>query len=110
MYKRQEVTEQDIRRGCPICNLVQEMSGLDEGFKQRLSSLYQQKIDSICRAFERGKEKGFVKKDMDSEKIASFIVSSGNGIIGAGKCTGDENVFRSLIESLCDYIKSFRSV
>lgn len=103
------LSEEEMVTGCPANNLTQEMSGLDEGFKVRLANIYNTKISAIAEALEKGQAKGIVKPDIDTYAIARFIVSSSNGIIGAGKCTGDMSIFRSLISTLCDYIQSLRA-
>lgn len=105
----EKITEAEIDLGCPVNNLVQEMSGLDEGFKQRLSHIFDTKIQVISNALARGQGAGLVKSDIDPTMVAGFIVSSFNGVIGAGKCTGDIEIFRALISTLCDYIESLRS-
>lgn len=99
---------EEMVTGCPANNLVQEMSGLDDGFKERLENIYDTKISAIADALKKGQAHGVVKQDIDAYMVAGFIVSSSNGIIGAGKCTGDISIFRSLISTLCDYIQSLR--
>lgn len=101
-------TLDDIHHGCPANNLSQEMAGLDEGFKQRLSSIYEMRVNAIQDSLERGKRMGCVRSDLDTYNVAGFIISSYNGIVGAGKCTGDIELFRSLVSTLIDYVTSLR--
>ncbi len=101
-------TEENINLGCPVNNLVQEMAGLDDGFKQRLSAIFERKILAISSALTLGQEKGFVKTDIDPYKVAGFIVSSFNGIVGAAKCTADIEIYKSLTTTLYEYVRSLR--
>lgn len=99
-------TEKDIYLGCPVNNLAQEMAGLDEGFKERLSRIYDHRVQTIADSIFRGQAKGFVRRDVDAYMSAAFMVSSYNGIIGAAKCTGDIKLYRALIATLADYVAS----
>ena len=104
----ESTTVENITLGCPVNNLVQEMAGLDEGFKQRLSSIFESKIELLSSALKRGQEQGQIKKDIDPLMVAGFIVSSFNGIVGAAKCTADVDIFRSLVSTLSDYVISLK--
>ena len=102
-------TDKDVSLGCPLNNLSQEMSGLDEGFKQRLCHIYTNWSDSISGSLKLGQEQGVVRVDINSETAAGFIISSFQGITGAAKCMGDKQVMVRLTAVLCDYIRTLRA-
>ena len=85
----QNITQQEMELGCPLNNLSQEMSGLDDGFQQRLEHIYNMWSDSLTDALTLGQQNGQVKKDLDPKVVAIFIISSLQGITGAAKCMQD---------------------
>lgn len=102
----EEFTDAEVALGCPINNLSQEMACLDEGFKDRLSAIYEFKVAGIADAFERAKAMNLVAEDLDSETVACFIISAFQGISGAAKCMQSKDFLLRLIGTLCDYIRS----
>jgi AcrR family transcriptional regulator len=74
-----------LTQGCPLNNLAQEMSPLDEGFRRRLESIYIAWRESVEVAIARGIEAGSVRKDIRPRRVAGFIVASMTGIIGTAK-------------------------
>ncbi len=72
--------------GCPLGNLAQEMSPLDEGFRVRLHEVYELWKQAVAQAFETGKTAGMVRPDIDSMVTASFIVAALEGMMNMIKC------------------------
>ena len=102
-------SDEEIMRGCPLNNLTQEMSGLDEGFHQRLHQIYANWCEAIASALAVGQKDGTVRSDIDSESVAMFIVSSSQGMLGAAKCMQSSDTLQRLVATLCDYIESLRA-
>ena len=100
------ISDFEVSLGCPVNNLSQEMSGLDEGFKQRLSAIYSHKCTLIIDALSRGVVQNYVREDINCEHVACYIIASFQGLIGAAKCMGSKQVLVDLIAVLCDYIRS----
>ncbi|NQZ06269.1 MAG: TetR/AcrR family transcriptional regulator, partial [Algicola sp.] len=84
-----DMTLEEMQQGCPLNNISQEMAGLDEGFQERLERIYNLWSGSIAQALERGQASGTVKALVEPAVIATFIISSLQGIIGASKCMQD---------------------
>jgi TetR/AcrR family transcriptional repressor of nem operon len=53
----------DIQRGCPLLNLSQEMSGIDEGFRRRTASVYKDWHDAVEEALREGQKRKVVRSD-----------------------------------------------
>lgn len=96
----------DVYLGCPLNNLSQEMCSIDDGFHQRLQSVYGLWTDAITEAFKRGQQLGQVRHDIKPDTCAAFVVSSYQGIVGAAKCMQSLELLQELQETLCDYIAS----
>ena len=47
-----------LTQGCPLNNLAQEMSPLDEGFRKRIEQNYQLWREALAEALERAKRRG----------------------------------------------------
>lgn len=96
--------------GCPLNNLAQEMSGEDEGFRERIQAVYQRLQRGVADALRRGQEAGTVRQDIDADNIASFFLAYGSGIMGAAKGSQDCDLMRRLIETGNDYLETLRAL
>ncbi len=103
---RQELDTNELHTGCPLNNLTQEMSPLDESFRLRIASIWQLWHNALSDAFARGQKNGTVRKDLNANSIARFLIAAMEGIIGQCKCFKDEKTFDEAGECLRDYIES----
>ena len=94
--------------GCPLNNLAQEMSPLDEGFRQRIEQGYRAWRDALAAALERGQQQGRVRADVSPEGAAALIVAGQMGIWGTAKNSQDQELMRRASEALCAYLESLR--
>lgn len=102
--ERQGRTASEIEKGCPINNLSQEMSPIDEGFRERLESVYQRWTAAIAGALERGQQKGVIRSDVKPAKVARFLLASLQGIIGVAKCCKEHTMLDDMAECLREYL------
>ena len=98
-----------VKCGCPLNNLIQEMSGLDEGFRLRLDQIIRDWVATVSSLLERGIESGQLRADLDASSAAHFIVASLEGIAGAVKSAGDKERGRPALQGLLNYLDSLRS-
>lgn len=99
-----QITEGAVRLGCPLNNLVQEMSPLDESFKTRLNQILQNWQQLIAQALRWGQSNGRIRSDVDCDAAALFIVSAWEGCWGMAKNRQSVAVFQSCMQQLKDYI------
>ena len=109
MRAGQEITEEDIQCGCPLNNLAQEMSSVDEGFRSRVEAIYAMWRNGIEEAFKQGQKNGVVKKDLDTKSIATMIVASLEGCIGMAKNAKSKKILYQCGQSVMDYLNSLRT-
>ena len=95
--------------GCPMNNLAQEMSPLDDGFYGRINRLYELWRARYAAALERGMQAGTVKADVNPKNVAALIVAAQMGIWGSGKSSRDAAVMRLAAEGLCAYLEGLRA-
>jgi AcrR family transcriptional regulator len=109
----EKLSEEKIRTacecGCPLNNLAQEMSPLDEGFRRRIKSLLDFWRDRTAEALLRGQGAGLVRADIDCRKAASFIVASIEGAAGMTKNAQDPSMLDACFEGLLQYLESLRT-
>jgi AcrR family transcriptional regulator len=97
-----------IRYGCPLNNLAQEMSPLDEGFRKRLDYIFRIWHDATEEALERARHQGLVRKDLDCDATATFIQAALEGCIGIAKNAQSKERLRICNQGLIDYLRSLR--
>lgn len=85
MQSGNQMTEEDVRLGCPLNNLAQEMTPIDEGFKQRITAIYEEWQLAIEEACERGKIAGYLRADADSKQLGVLFVATLEGCLGLAK-------------------------
>ena len=101
-------TKTDIVKGCPLNNLAQEMAGIDSGFQERLSLIFDQRHDFLTLALKRGKALGQIREDVQEWTVAAYILRSIQGCVGTAKCMQSPEMFTDLINVLCGYIEGLR--
>ncbi len=104
----EHMTTADIELGCPLNNLMQEMSPVDEGFRQRLNAVSEAWRAGIARALARGQGRGTVRDDIDPEKTAAFLFAAYEGIIGTAKNAQSTELLVSSLEVLATYLDGLR--
>ncbi len=80
-----QITEEDILLGCPLSNLSQEMSNINEQFRDKLQNIYSKWMLSIENSLEKGKKKGYVAQAVDGKQFATVFVATLEGCIGLAK-------------------------
>lgn len=94
--------------GCPLNNLMQEMSPVDESFRLHLNALFQDWVKVVAAALERGQKADEVRQDVDAEETAFFIVSALEGCIGMSKNTQSVKAFRGCLTQLGRYLETLK--
>ena len=95
-----------ILLGCPLNNLMQEMSPLDEQFRHRLNLVLETWQNSICSALEHGKSHLVIRPDIDCFSAALFIVSAWEGCISIAKNKQSPSAFSLCMKQLHSYVRS----
>ena len=81
----QQMTEEDVRLGCPLNNLAQEMTPIDDGFRSRITAVYSEWQEAIEGACERGKLAGNLRQETDSKQLGVLFVATLEGCLGLAK-------------------------
>src|SRR5712692_11755266 len=94
----------DQRLGCPLNNLAQEMSPLDEGFRKRLEGVFRERREGIAKALRRGQEMGQIRSDVDTVEAADFFLAALEGSVSLAKNAQDRNLFDNCKAGLSRYL------
>lgn len=97
-----------VTLGCPLNNLMQEMSPVDESFRQRLNEVFEAWVAVVAAALKRGKTAGEVRRDVDAEATAFFIVSALEGCVGMSKNTQSVAAYRSCLAQLGRFLDTLK--
>jgi len=104
----EHVLARGLMNGCPINNLVQEMSGVDEGFRQRLVRLQDEWRAALERALKRAQKEGALRADVDPRSLAAVLVASYEGAQSVGKCTRDPATYRLCMTGIVAIVDALR--
>lgn len=96
----------DIQMGCILNNLMQEMSPLDEGFRQRLNAILQAMQQAVQGAFEKAKKQGILRENVNEQAAAIFFIASFEGCFGIAKTVQSKELLKNCFDELKNYLQS----
>ncbi len=99
----------DVKGGCPLVNLTQEMSQLDEQFRKRLERIFHAWQEGIAIVLRRGQYQGTVRRDLVPEETASFLVAMVEGYEVLAKNAQDAKVWDAGIKNIVGWLSSLRA-
>lgn len=102
------LTDEDIASGCPLNNLAQEMSALDDEFRQRVVKIYNTWRQVIADSLRKGQQEGKVNKAIDPVSTATFLVASISGGRGLAKTAQSMEMLAVCTDNLARYLETLR--
>lgn len=94
--------------GCPLNNLSQEMSALDEGFRRRTAKVFNDWHRAVAAALRDGRARGQVRKDVKPDEAATFLIATYEGYLSLAKNSQDAKALRAGQRALVRYLESLR--
>jgi TetR/AcrR family transcriptional regulator, transcriptional repressor for nem operon len=110
IFQSESLKREDIQRGCPLLNLSQEMSGLDEGFRKRTARVYKEWRDAMAEALRDGQKRGVVRDDFNPNETATFLIAAWEGYVVLGKNSQDARLLRSGQRNVSRHLETLRPV
>jgi AcrR family transcriptional regulator len=107
-FRAANLTAGEIALGCPLNNLAQEMSPLDEDFRRSIETTFEAWRDGFAEALRRGQAEGSVRSDVDARQVATFIVAAAEGSYGLAKNAQSSSMVRENLEILSLFLDSLR--
>jgi TetR/AcrR family transcriptional repressor of nem operon len=99
----------DVKGGCPLVNLTQEMSQLDEQFRKRLERIFHAWQEGVAVALRKGQSQGTVRRDLVPEETASFLIAMVEGYEVLAKNAQDAKVWNMGIRNIAGWLNSLRA-
>lgn len=99
-----------VMLGCPLNNLMQEMSPLDELFQERLGGVLGVWQKTVEGALKRGQKQGEIRAEVDYKAAALFVVSAWEGCIGVAKNMQSPKAFSVCMKQLHGYVQGLMPV
>lgn len=99
----------NIAYGCPLNNLIQEMTPLDEGFRKRLARIIDKEVALISGAIVQAQKKHQVAVSVVPEQLAYFILAGIEGSWAMGKSKQRKTVFENSLNQLIQYLQLLKT-
>jgi TetR/AcrR family transcriptional repressor of nem operon len=97
-----------VEYGCPAANFTHEMTPWNADFKKVLDELTNQWTKVMTQTLEKGKENGFIRKDVNSKQVTLFIMSGYWGIRNFGKLENSKKIYLPYLKELKNYLNSLK--
>lgn len=101
-------TVENIGLGCPLNNLIQEMSTIDEAFRVKLAYIIEAELVLITRILEEGIAKKQIKASIHTENTACFILAGIEGSFALGKAKNSLPTFQASMQVLTDFLQNLK--
>jgi len=97
-----------LQVGCPLNNLANEMSPIDEGFRLRIEQVFHAWKAAIAVMIQQGQRSGQVRADINAVQVATFFVAAVEGTIGMAKNAQDSQLLQGNFKMLQTYLAALR--
>jgi TetR/AcrR family transcriptional regulator, transcriptional repressor for nem operon len=103
------VRQQDVRGGCQLNNLAQEMSPLDAGFRKRLAIVFASWRGAVAATLREGQVHGSVRRDVEPADAAGLLIAMVEGYASLAKNAQDPKVMKAGIRNIVAWLRSLRA-
>lgn len=101
-------TQETVNIGCPLNNLIQEMSPLDETFRMKLCNVLESQKRLLVMAIEKGVGNGELRDDVVVEEVAVYILASIEGSYTIGKSFQSKAIFDQSFNQIGKYLNMLK--
>jgi len=107
-FVKEDIKSGSFVQGCPLNNLAQEMSPLDNGFHRRIGKLYDTWRKTYATAFTEGIKSRKIRKDVSPQNVAALVVAAQMGIWGTAKSSQNPQLMVQARDAICDYLDGLK--
>jgi TetR/AcrR family transcriptional regulator, transcriptional repressor for nem operon len=108
IVRETSIRPKDVLGGCPLANLAQEMSPLDEQFRKRLERIFHAWQEGIAMALRRGQSEGTVRRDLVPAESARFLIAMYEGYALLAKNAQDAKVWNEGMRNIVGWLQFLR--
>lgn len=94
-----------VEYGCPVVNLVEEMSAINSAFQKSLKRVIVNWQAEIESALSLAQDNGQMSKEHDPKKIAQYITANYGGVRYLGKLFGKTS-YKNFLQEFKKYLNS----
>jgi len=102
-----DTQQRDFRRGCPLANLVQEMSNLDGDFDRTLKEIYGEFGRLLAAVYDHAVASGELSP-CDTKRLGLFSVMVLEGALLSVKASGNVQDYTDAVDVLEEYVQTLR--
>jgi len=106
--QRIPVRPEDVRGGCSLNNLAQEMSPLHAGFRKRLETIFDAWREAVASTLREGQTHGSVRRDVKPNDAAGLLIAMVEGYGSLAKNAQDPKVIKAGLRNIVDWLRSLR--
>jgi TetR/AcrR family transcriptional repressor of nem operon len=106
--QRIPVRPEDVRGGCQLNNLAQEMSPLDPAFRKRLAIIFDAWRDAVASVLREGQTHGRIRRDVEPADAAGLLIAMVEGYASLAKNAQDPKVIKAGIRNMVGWLRSLR--
>src|SRR3984893_6949628 len=99
----------DVRGGCQLNNLAQEMSPLDAGFRKRLAIIFDAWREAVASVLREGQAHGRVRRDVEPADAAGLLIAMVEGYGSLAKNAQDPKVMKGGVRNIGGWLRSLRA-
>jgi TetR/AcrR family transcriptional regulator, transcriptional repressor for nem operon len=99
----------DVRGGCQLNNLAQEMSPLDAGFRKQLAIIFDAWREAVASVLREGQTHGSVRRDVEPANAAGLLIAMVEGYGSLAKNAQDPKVIKAGIRNIVGWLHSLRA-
>lgn len=97
-----------VKYGCPVGNLTQEMTPWNNQFSEALLELINQWKQTIEKVILNAQQSGLIKKEVNGEQVAFFMMSGYWGIRNFGKVQDNNSCYLVYLKELRSYLDNLK--
>lgn len=98
--EKNRCTDQTVKRGDVLANLMLEMSHEDETFRKKLEEVLEAQVKILQRAILTGKAAGEMKPQIDARSMAYSLIGQIQGCYSIAKTRASRDVFTLMVNAL----------
>jgi AcrR family transcriptional regulator len=98
-----EAPQTRLNLGCPLGNLIQEMSNGDPEFRRRLRRCIEIWIDGVEEQVARARAAGRLRRSVKPRAVAEYVVVSLEGVFAVVKGLRDKSAVPAFVSSMRTY-------
>lgn len=99
----------DKSYGCPMNNFINEIGNYEKSYQLALKSIIEKWKYALIVLIEKGKVEGSIKKNINNEAVAIFLISAFEGIRGIRKLYDDDQIISEYIEGISNYLQLIKA-